>query len=68
MLAGHGGLQGVNEALEDSQKDGRDARHFSLYRQKGRAARICRGGVGGGAVRRSTKNPAAEMEAVHFNF
>lgn len=50
MLAGHGGLQGVNEALEDSQSDGRDARLSSLYRQKGRAALNCRGGVGGGAV------------------
>lgn len=63
MLAGHGGLQGVNDALEDSQKDGRNAQHFYLYRQKERAARICRGGAGGGTARHSTKW-ATEMEAV----
>ncbi|TSK14881.1 hypothetical protein Baya_0864 [Bagarius yarrelli] len=42
MLAGHRGLQGVNEDLEDCQCDGRNARLSSLYRQKGRAALICR--------------------------
>lgn len=64
MLAGHGGLQGVNEALEDSQRDGRDVRLSSLCRHKGQTALICRGGVGGGIA---LHNWAAEMEAVHFN-